>query len=85
MVNRGDYKVSNSWNVLQTIVSYVPSTDKGKLTRPPLNSTHIEFFLVSVHNCPATTGVMVFGGMCLRPGPSLIGRVGCEGSNSGSI
>ena len=55
-----------------------------KRTRPPLNSTQTAFFLLSVHSWPATVGVMVFGGMCRSPGPSLSGSFGCDGRDSGS-
>src|SRR5690242_10690025 len=53
-------------------------------TRPPLNSTQTAFFLLFVHSCPATVGVMVFGGICRKPGPSFRGNVGCDGSEDGS-
>jgi hypothetical protein len=53
-------------------------------TRLPLNSTQTAFFRLSVQTWPATAEVMVFGGMCRRPGPSLRGRVGCDGRDPGS-
>lgn len=55
------------------------------LTRPPLYSTHNEFFLLSVTSCPATVGRMVLGGMCRSPGPSWRAFLGCEGICEGSI
>lgn len=42
-------------------------------TLPLLFSTHIAFFLRSIHKSPATVLVMVDGGVCLSPGPSLSG------------
>lgn len=54
-------------------------------TRLPLNSIQAAFFLLSIHNWPATVDVIVFGGICLSPGPSFSGRVGCEGSMFVSI
>lgn len=55
------------------------------LTRPPLYSTHNEFFLRSVTSCPATVGRMVLGGMCRSPGPNWSAFLGCEGICEGSI
>ena len=45
-------------------------------TRPLLYSTHVAFFLVSVARAPAIVVVMVFGGMCRRPGPNVRGLFG---------
>lgn len=42
-------------------------------TLPVLCSTHIAFFLVSMQREPAKTAVMVDGGVCCSPGPSLSG------------
>jgi hypothetical protein len=49
------------------------------LTLPLLLSTHIAFFFWSIHRGPATVAVMVEGGTCRRPGPSLRGRLGLDG------
>ena len=48
-------------------------------TLPLLFSTHIAFFLWSMHSGPARTEVTVDGGVWWRPGPSLSGRDGLEG------
>lgn len=41
------------------------------LTLPLLDSIQAAFFLLSVTSAPAIVVVMVFGGMCRRPGPSV--------------
>lgn len=56
-----------------------------ELTRPPLYSTHMEFFLRSVTSWPATVGTMTLGGMCRRPGPRRRGNFLCVGIREGSI
>jgi hypothetical protein len=74
-------EVADGGNILFLLVI---ERERGKeLTRLPLNSTQTAFFLLSVQSWPATVGVMVFGGMCRRPGPSLRGNLGCEGSDAG--
>ena len=52
---------------------------KSHCTLPLLFSTHIAFFFWSMRNGPATTDVMVEGGRCRKPGPSLSGIEGLEG------
>lgn len=70
----------------QQMISYQAfDTVDCVLTRPPLYSTHIEFFLRSVTSCPATVGRMVLGGMCRSPGPSWSAFLGCDGIFEGSI
>ena len=49
-------------------------------TRPLLLSTHIACFLRSTHKEPATVGVIVAGGACRKPGPSLSAVEGFEGA-----
>ena len=49
------------------------------VTRPLLFSTQMAFFLLSIHNEPADTGVMVEGDTSRKPGPSLRGILGFEG------
>jgi hypothetical protein len=60
-----------------------------KLTLPLLYSTQAAFFLLSVVNAPAIVAVMVLGGMCRSPGPSVRGLFcfggfgrACEGITS---
>jgi hypothetical protein len=57
---------------------------KKILTRPALYSTQTAFFFWSVQRSPATVGTIMFGGMCLSPGPSFKGNFGCEGKDEGS-
>ena len=47
-------------------------------TLPLLFSTQIAFFFWSMHSGPATTEVMVDGGVWRRPGPTLSGSDGLE-------
>lgn len=49
-------------------------------TLPVLFSTHIAFFLASMQRAPASTVVIVDGGVCWSPGPSLRGKDGLGGS-----
>lgn len=51
-------------------------------TLPLLFSTHIAFFLWSMHSEPARTEVIVDGGVWRRPGPSLSAWDGLEGIGS---
>jgi hypothetical protein len=62
---------------------------KNELTLPLLYSTQAAFFLLSVVNAPAIVAVMVLGGMCRSPGPSVRGLFcfcgfgrACEGITS---
>jgi hypothetical protein len=48
-----------------------PVLNKERLTRPPLYSTHTAFFLLSAVTVPAMVALIVDGGRCRRPGPSL--------------
>ena len=45
--------------------------DVKRSTRPPLFSTHIAFFLCSMHKDPAIVGLIVEGGTCRKPGPNF--------------
>ena len=48
-------------------------------TLPVLFSTDIAFLLASMHRAPASTVVIVDGGVYRSPGPSLRGRDELEG------
>jgi hypothetical protein len=62
-----------------------------KLTLPVLNSIQAAFFLLSVAKAPAIVHVIVLGGTCRRPGPSVrvfffpvgLGRASCGISSPG--
>jgi len=45
--------------------------ERDRLTLPLLNSIQAAFFLLSVAKAPAMVVVIVFGGMCCRPGPRV--------------
>lgn len=49
------------------------------ITLPLLFSTQIAFFFWSMHSEPASTEVMVDGGVWRSPGPILSARFGLEG------
>jgi len=82
-LDRGYDEVANCGDVLMLLARYW-IYERMRRTRLPLNSIQTAFFLLSVQSWPATVGVMVFGGMCRRPGPSLRGNFGCEGRDAGS-
>jgi len=88
--SRGRLRISGLWLLRgrrrwgYTIYISLVCNKKRDHTRLPLNSTQTAFFLLSVQSCPATVGVIVFGGICRKPGPSLRGNFGCEGRHAGS-
>ena len=58
--------------------------ESSHCTLPLLFSTHIAFFLWSMLRAPASVGVIVDGGTCRRPGPSLSGTEVFDGTGSTS-
>lgn len=72
MVDGGYDEVANGGIVLYLLVCLSVHSVLEQHTRPPLCSTHMAPLRLSVQSWPATTGVIVLGGICRSPGPSFI-------------
>lgn len=86
VVDSGEDEVRGLGDILWTPSYLVGPFESLKLyhTRPLLFSTHIPFFLWSMQRVPAIVGVIVAGGVCRRPGPSLRGIEGLDGVGKSS-